>query len=262
MQETHTVSIPGWGRSPREGNGNPLRYSCLGNPIDRRAWWATVHGVAEESDTTYGLSSSREQRHSSHSVLRHTISPPTVNSYLMKTVTALIQRKLRHTMTKTHIYLQSILSALMRKVRNVPIGIAFPLQFSSNFIAIWLLFYCLFGISLGRIFSGYIFTQLYIHSLNKYLLRTNYVQCNTFNLCHPPLCMLTCVRLFGATWMVAHRTPLSMGCPRQEYWSGWQLPTSEIFLTQGLNLHLLHWQVDSLPLCHWNSKTSKNQPPS
>ena len=38
-------SIPGRGRSPEEGNGNPLQYSCLENPIDRGAWWATVHGV-------------------------------------------------------------------------------------------------------------------------------------------------------------------------------------------------------------------------
>ena len=37
-------SIPGSGRSPGEGNGNPLQYSCLENPIDRRAWRATVHG--------------------------------------------------------------------------------------------------------------------------------------------------------------------------------------------------------------------------
>ena len=38
-------SIPGSGRSPRQGNGNPLQNSCLGNPMDRGAWWATVHGV-------------------------------------------------------------------------------------------------------------------------------------------------------------------------------------------------------------------------
>ena len=37
--------IPGSGRSPREGNGNPLQYSCLENPMDRGAWWATVHRV-------------------------------------------------------------------------------------------------------------------------------------------------------------------------------------------------------------------------
>ena len=47
-----TGSIPGWGRCPGEGNGNPLQYSCLGNPMDKGAWWATVRGVTEEPDTT------------------------------------------------------------------------------------------------------------------------------------------------------------------------------------------------------------------
>ena len=40
-------SIPGSGRFPGEGNGNPLQYSCLENSMDRGAWWATVHGVAK-----------------------------------------------------------------------------------------------------------------------------------------------------------------------------------------------------------------------
>ena len=43
-------SIPGSGRSPGGGHGNPLQYSCLENPMDRGAWWATGHGVTE-SDT-------------------------------------------------------------------------------------------------------------------------------------------------------------------------------------------------------------------
>ena len=38
---------PGLGSSPGEGNGNPLQYSCLGNPMDRGFWWATVHGVTK-----------------------------------------------------------------------------------------------------------------------------------------------------------------------------------------------------------------------
>ena len=41
------ASIPGSGRSPGEGNGNPLQYSCLEDPRNREAWWATVHGVAK-----------------------------------------------------------------------------------------------------------------------------------------------------------------------------------------------------------------------
>ena len=40
-------SIPGLGRSPGEGNGNPLQYSCLENPMDGGSWWAAVHGVAK-----------------------------------------------------------------------------------------------------------------------------------------------------------------------------------------------------------------------
>ena len=47
-----TGLIPGSGRSPGEGNGNPLQYSCLGNPMDKGAWQATVHGVTKDLDTT------------------------------------------------------------------------------------------------------------------------------------------------------------------------------------------------------------------
>ena len=50
-------SIPGSGKSPGEGNGNPLLYSCLENPMEGGAWWATVHGVAKSrkrlSDFTF-----------------------------------------------------------------------------------------------------------------------------------------------------------------------------------------------------------------
>ena len=47
-----TGSIPVSKRYPGEGNGNPLQYSYLGNPTEREAWWATVHGVAKELDMT------------------------------------------------------------------------------------------------------------------------------------------------------------------------------------------------------------------
>ena len=44
--------IPGLGRSPGKESDNPLQYSCLGNPMDRGAWQATVHGVTKESHMT------------------------------------------------------------------------------------------------------------------------------------------------------------------------------------------------------------------
>ena len=51
IQETQVQSL-GQEDSPGEGNGNPLQYSCLGNPMDREAWGATVHSVAKELDKT------------------------------------------------------------------------------------------------------------------------------------------------------------------------------------------------------------------
>jgi len=45
-------SVPGWGRSPGEGNNNPLQYSCLGNPLNGGTWWATVLGILKELDMT------------------------------------------------------------------------------------------------------------------------------------------------------------------------------------------------------------------
>ena len=48
-------SVPGSGRSSGEGNGNPLQYSCLENPMDGGAWWATVHGVAKSRTSLSNL---------------------------------------------------------------------------------------------------------------------------------------------------------------------------------------------------------------
>ena len=49
MQETPVWSITGWGRSPGEVNGNLVHYPCLGNPMNRGVWWATVYGVTKET---------------------------------------------------------------------------------------------------------------------------------------------------------------------------------------------------------------------
>ena len=61
-----TGLIPGSGRSSREGNGNPLQYSCLENPMDREAWWATVHGVQKESDMSWKLKPNQNKQNKSY----------------------------------------------------------------------------------------------------------------------------------------------------------------------------------------------------
>ena len=55
-------SIPGLGRSPGGGHGNPLQYPCLENPVDRGAWWAAVYGVAQSWTRLKRLSSSIRSR--------------------------------------------------------------------------------------------------------------------------------------------------------------------------------------------------------
>ena len=52
-------SIPGWGRSPAEGSGNPLQCSCLGNPMDRGVCRAMAHGITKESDRTERLNNNK-----------------------------------------------------------------------------------------------------------------------------------------------------------------------------------------------------------
>ena len=69
-------------------------------------------------------------------------------------------------------------------------------------------------------------------------------------------------RLFTTLWTIACQAPLSMGFSRQEYWLGCHFLTQGIFLTQGLNWHLLyhqHWSTDSLPLCHLESPWMNHQ---
>ena len=63
-------SIPGLGRSPGGGHGNPLQYSCLENPMDRRAWWAAVHGVAKDLDMTEATKHSQSLYITSSYILR------------------------------------------------------------------------------------------------------------------------------------------------------------------------------------------------
>ena len=84
-------SIPESGRSPGEWNGNPVQYSCMGNPIDRGAWWATVH---KESGTTERLNSNSKNVTNKncelHDSVSTTLQTPTGDPHLWR----LMQRSL------------------------------------------------------------------------------------------------------------------------------------------------------------------------
>ena len=76
--------IHGSGRSSGEGNGNPLQYSCLGNPMDREAWQTTVHGVTKVSDTPEEMNNSSKCIYVSAtlSILLTLCSPHCVHKYV------------------------------------------------------------------------------------------------------------------------------------------------------------------------------------
>ena len=65
--------------------------------------------------------------------------------------------------------------------------------------------------------------------------------------------LLTCVQLLATPWIVACQALLSVGFSRQEYWKGLPFPPSGYLPRPGIETRLLHWQVDSLPLCHLGS---------
>ena len=88
-------SIPGLGRSPGEGIGNPLQYSCLENPMDRGAWWATVHGVAKS-----------RTRLSNFTHITHTTSPTESKRLFYTSVSLLLSciQGCHYHLSKFHIY--------------------------------------------------------------------------------------------------------------------------------------------------------------
>ena len=76
----HVGLIPGSGRSPGEGNGNPLQYSCLENPMDRGAWRVTVHGATRVGHDWSDL----QCTHTSHFLIKVLVVLSSFNSYLCK----------------------------------------------------------------------------------------------------------------------------------------------------------------------------------
>ena len=83
------------GRSPGERNGNPLQDSCLGNPTDREAWWATVHGIAKESDMTQELNNNNSNNKSTRAS-RH---GPVMGAEVSRKIFASLVEQIRSKMT-------------------------------------------------------------------------------------------------------------------------------------------------------------------
>ena len=76
-------SIPGTGRSPGEGNGNPLQYSCLGNPMDRGTWQATVQRITKNQTWLSNWAHTHLSPQPSRNERKCFLSPDTISSYLV-----------------------------------------------------------------------------------------------------------------------------------------------------------------------------------
>ena len=83
------------------------------------------------------------------------------------------------------------------------------------------------------------------------------IKCFSFLSMCACFCRLSCVRHFGTSWTVAHPAPLSMEFSRQEYWRGLPHPTRGFLPNPGIVPIFLHWQADSLSLCHPKCPFSK-----
>ena len=99
MQEMpDTSSIPGLGRSPGGENAHPLKYSCLGNPMDRRAWWATAHGISKSwtwlSDWAHARANTHTHTHT-HTHKYRTAEAMSELEYWLRTL---------HIFTRKHYY--------------------------------------------------------------------------------------------------------------------------------------------------------------
>ena len=77
-------SIPGSGRSPGEGNGNPLQYSCLDNPVDKGAWGATVHEVTKTRTSSWGSQRVLSDQHSSYEEDSNGVKTATILTHILQ----------------------------------------------------------------------------------------------------------------------------------------------------------------------------------
>ena len=100
-----------------------------------------------------------------------------------------------------------------------------------------------------------IYSFIHLHILS--VIHSNHHFLNTVCM-HATHSRFSHVWLFATLWTVAHQAPLSMGFSRQEYWVGYHFLLQGIFLNQGLNPRLLHWQAGSSPLRHLGRERCKD----
>ena len=177
-----TGSTPGLGRAPGEGNGNPLQYSCLENPMDKGAWWATAHGVAKSQDITV-----RARTHT-HTEIKSALRLVTRQIWLPS------QSFVWDTQEFTH------------DTRNMK--------------------------SSEKESTSKHLREQKIHICCCFLVKSCLTLCDPMN-CNPPV------------------SSVHGDSPGKNIGVGHHALLQGLFLTQGLNphlLHLLHWQAGSLPL--------------
>ena len=215
--------IPGSGRSPGEGNSNPLPYSCLENPMDRGAWQATVHGV-----TRVGLNLSTSP-HTEWSKSERGKQISYINAYVWNLEKlykwAYLQSRNRDTNVENkcmdtkgekrrwgelggwdwHIYTAAAAAAAAKSLQSC-LTLCDPIDGSPP------------GSPVPGILQARTLEWVAISFSNAWKWKVKGK-------------LLSCVQLLATPWTVAHQAPLSMGFSRQECWSGVPLPSPHIYTT-------------------------------
>ena len=245
MRETWAPSL-GWEDSPGEGKGSPLQYSSLENPmrLQSQTWLRAFH-FQKWARKTVNACPRTHEKFALEFRIASTLLTNRMNGFV-KWVTHLATSHVACTEVFWFgsLYLPSQGREGLCNIYYI-LSLNSTKTFYSNLNTVSESLYYFYQVPLFTSVSGEVHWEEFRVASSGWVVL---------------LFSQEYAWLLSRPWMVACQAPLSTGFPRQNYCSGLPFLSQEIFLTQGWNLHLLHWQVSSLPLNHLARPLSRLQP--